>query len=82
MLRSKNNKGNNFENSENKVTANNIVKIWCCDNCESEYLERPSFCRRCDWFSFHIKYAGEISNSDELASLVEYAKNLEEGKNK
>jgi len=49
---------------------NGIVKIWVCQKCEKEYLDRPIVCTKCDGFKFEVKYAGQISDAEELTKLI------------
>jgi len=50
---------------------NGIIKIWVCQNCQREYLERQVMCTKCDGFDFEVKYGGMITDAEELSKLVE-----------
>jgi len=59
-----------------------IIKIWVCRECEKEYRERPIMCSYCNKFEFYVKYAGQLTDIDELSKLVEVYKDDEHEKNK
>jgi len=50
---------------------NGIIKIWVCQNCQKEYLNRQVICSKCDKFEFDVKYGGIISDEEELSKLIE-----------
>ena len=59
-----------------------IIKIWVCRECEKEYLDRPVMCTGCNKFEFFVKYAGQITDTEELSKLVDTYKDDENGKKK
>ena len=50
---------------------NGIVKIWVCQNCQKEYIDRQVMCSKCGKFEFEVKYGGVITGAEELTKLVE-----------
>ena len=48
-----------------------LVKIWVCQNCNKEYVNRPIMCTGCDTFGFYVKYGGFIDDTNELTKLVD-----------
>ena len=61
---------------------NNIIKIWVCDDCSREFLERPVMCSICNSFGFYVKYGGQITDAEELVELLDSYKEDEKDKNK
>ena len=61
---------------------NGIVKIWVCDECGKEFLERPIMCPMCNGFGFYVKYGGQIHDAQELVDLIDSYKDDETEKNK
>ena len=55
---------------------NNIIKIWVCQECEKEFIDRPIICSICNNFEYYVKYGGQITDAEELTDLIEsYKKN-------
>jgi len=50
---------------------NGIVKIWVCDDCGKEFLDRPVMCSVCNSFGYYVKYGGQITDAEELKELLE-----------
>ena len=48
-----------------------IIKIWVCQECDKEYRDRPIMCSYCNTFEFFVKYAGQITDTDELTKLID-----------
>jgi len=61
---------------------NGIVKIWVCQACEKEYIERPLMCSGCECLDFYVKFAGILNDADNLKGLVDKNKNDEDEKKK
>ena len=61
---------------------NSIIKIWVCDDCGREFLERPVMCSMCNGFGFYVKYGGQITDAEELVELIDSYKEDENDKNK
>jgi len=61
---------------------NKIIKIWVCQECGKEYVDRPIACTSCGCFELYLKYSGILSDTDELTKLIEPYKYDELDKNK
>jgi len=61
---------------------NCIIKIWVCDDCGKESLDRPVVCSMCNCFGFYVKYGGQITDDEELVDLIDSYKKDETEKNK
>jgi len=48
-----------------------IIKIWVCQDCGKEFIERQIMCSICNKFEFGVKYGGQISDAEELTKLIE-----------
>jgi len=59
-----------------------IIKIWVCQECEKEYLDRPIMCTSCNNFEFYVKYGGQITDEEALTKLVDSYKEDEPEKKK
>jgi len=49
---------------------NGIVKIWVCQECQKEFLDRPIVCTKCKKLNFEVKYAGQVHDAEELTKLI------------
>jgi len=49
-----------------------LKKIWACQKCEKEYLERPIMCTDCESLNFYVKYGGIIQDADDLTDLITF----------
>ena len=49
-----------------------LKKIWACQKCEKEYLDRPIMCSDCEGLDFYVKYGGIIQDADDLTDLITY----------
>jgi len=56
---------------------NGIIKIWECQDCGKEYLDRPIMCSKCNNFEFGVKYGGQITDAEELTRLIDSYKDEE-----
>jgi len=61
---------------------NTIIKIWVCDDCAREFLERPVMCSMCNSFGFYVKYGGQITDAEELVELIDSYKEDDNDKKK
>ena len=52
------------------IMKDGIIKIWVCQECEKEYLDRPIMCTSCNKFEFYVKYGGQITDEEALTKLV------------
>ena len=53
---------------------NGLIKIWVCQGCEKEHLDRPIMCTNCECLDFYVKYGGILEDTDELSKLVDPSK--------
>jgi len=56
---------------------NGIIKIWVCQDCEKEYLDRPIMCSKCNGFEFYVMYGGQVTDAEELTKLIDSYKDDE-----
>ena len=59
-----------------------LVKIWVCQGCEKEHLERPLMCSTCECLNFYVKYGGILEDTNELSKLVDPNKDNDSDKKK